>query len=137
MATYPNMLAWRILWTEEPGACPVLLLFSFSVMSDSLRPLGLQHAKLPLSFTISWSLLKCLSIESVMPSNHLILCRPRLLLPSIFPSIRDFSNELTLCNQVAKVLELQLQHQALQCISLGEMSLSNLIKTANELPFIG
>ena len=46
-----------------------------------------------LSFTISWSLLKLTSIESVMPSTHLILCRPLLLLPSIFPSIRVFSNE--------------------------------------------
>ena len=49
-----------------------------------------------LSFTISWSLLKLLSIESVMPSNHLILWRPLLLLPSIFPRIRVFSNELAL-----------------------------------------
>ena len=46
-----------------------------------------------LSFTISWSLLKLMSIESVMPSNHLILCCILLLLPSIFPSIRVFSNE--------------------------------------------
>ena len=46
-----------------------------------------------LSITNSWSLLKLMSIESVMPSNHLILCRPLLLLPSIFPSIRVFSNE--------------------------------------------
>ena len=46
-----------------------------------------------LSFTISWSLLKLTSIESVMPSNHLTLCYPLLLLPSIFPSIRAFSNE--------------------------------------------
>ena len=49
-----------------------------------------------MSFTISWSLLELMSIESVMPSNHLILCRPLLLLPSIFPSIRVFSNESTL-----------------------------------------
>ena len=49
----------------------------------------------PLSSTISCSLLKLMSIESVMPSNHLILCRPPLLLPSIFPSIRVCSNELT------------------------------------------
>ena len=49
-----------------------------------------------LSFTISWSLLKLMSIESVMPSNHLILCRPLLLLPSIFPSIRVFSSESAL-----------------------------------------
>ena len=49
-----------------------------------------------LSITNSWSLLKLMSIESVMPSNHLILCHPLLLLPSIFPSIRVFSNELVL-----------------------------------------
>ena len=49
-----------------------------------------------LSFTISWSLLKLMSIESVKPSNHLIFCCPFLLLPSIFPSIRVFSNELAL-----------------------------------------
>ena len=49
-----------------------------------------------LSFTISWSLLKLMFIESVMPSNHLILCHPLLLLSSIFPSIRVFSNEWTL-----------------------------------------
>ena len=50
-----------------------------------------------LSITISQSLLKFMSIESVMPSNHLILCHPLLLLPSIFPSIRVFYNELALC----------------------------------------
>ena len=49
-----------------------------------------------LSVTNSQSLLKCMSIESVMPSNHLILCRPLLLLPSIFPSIRVFSHESVL-----------------------------------------
>ena len=49
-----------------------------------------------LSITNSWSLSKLMSIESVMPSNHLILCRPLLLLPSIFPSIRVFSNESAL-----------------------------------------
>ena len=50
-----------------------------------------------LSITNTWSLLKLMSIESVMPSNHLILCRPLLLPPSIFPSIRVFSNESALC----------------------------------------
>ena len=50
----------------------------------------------PLSSTISWSLLKFMVIELVMLSNHLILCHPLLLLPSIFPSIRAFSNELAL-----------------------------------------
>ena len=49
-----------------------------------------------LSITISWSLLKLMSIESVMPSNHLILCRPLLFLPSILPSMRVFSNESVL-----------------------------------------
>ena len=49
-----------------------------------------------LSFTVSRSLFKLMSIESVMPSNHLILCRPLLLLPSVFPSIRGFSNESAL-----------------------------------------
>ena len=49
-----------------------------------------------LSITNSWSLLKLMSIELVMPSNHLILCCPLLLLPSIFPSIRVFSNESAL-----------------------------------------
>ena len=49
-----------------------------------------------LSITNSWSLLKLMSIESVMPTNHLIFCHPLLLLPSIFPSIRFFSNESAL-----------------------------------------
>ena len=56
----------------------------------------------PLSFTISLSLLKLMSIQSVMPSNHLILCRPLLLLPSIFPSIGVFSNESALCIRWSK-----------------------------------
>ena len=50
-----------------------------------------------LSITNSWTLLKLMPIESVMPSNHPILCHPLLLLPSIFPSIRVFSNESALC----------------------------------------
>ena len=50
-----------------------------------------------LSVTNSWSLLKLISIESVIPSNHLIFCRPLFLLPSVFPSIRVFSSESALC----------------------------------------
>ena len=50
-----------------------------------------------LYFTISWSLLKFMSIEPVMPSKHLILCHSLRLLPSVFPSIRVFSNDLALC----------------------------------------
>ena len=69
--------------------------FSLSVMSDSFRPHGLAH-QASLSITNSWSLLKLMSIESVMPSSHLILCYRLLLLPSICPSIRVFSNESVL-----------------------------------------
>ena len=58
-------------------------------------------------------LLKLMPIELVMPSSHLILCCPLLLLPPIHPSIRVFSNESTL-HEVAKVLEFQLQHQSFQ-----------------------
>ena len=71
----------------------MLLLFSSLVVSSSLQLQELQHAKLPCPSPFSWSLFKLRSIESVMPSNHLILCHPLLLLPSIFPSIRVFSNE--------------------------------------------
>ena len=82
--------------------------FSSSVLSDSLRPPGLQHTRLPysppmdpwacpiLELALSWSLLKLMSIELLMPFSHLILCCPLLLLPSIFPRIRVFSNESTL-----------------------------------------
>ena len=68
-------------------------------MSNSLQPHGLQHT---LSITNSYSLLKLTSIESVMPSNYLILCCPHLLPPSIFPSIRVFSNESVLHNKWPK-----------------------------------
>ena len=69
-------------------------MFSCQAVSTSLRPHELQHASLP--FTISWSLLKLKSIALAMQSNHLIPCCPLLLLLSIFPSIRVFSNELAL-----------------------------------------
>ena len=72
--------------------------FTHSVVSDSLRPHGLKHTSPPsLSITSSQSSLKLMSIESVMPSNHLIFCHPLLPLPSIFPSMRAFSNEPVLC----------------------------------------
>ena len=70
--------------------------FSRSVVSGSLRPHGPQHARPPCPITNSQSLPKLMSIKSVMPSNHVILCHPLLLLPSIFPSIRVFSNESAL-----------------------------------------
>ena len=83
-----SICKWALFnWLKEKFSS---VQFSRSVMSDSLWPHWVQHA---LSITNSWSLLKLMSIESVMPSNHLILCRPLLLLPLIFPSIRIFSNE--------------------------------------------
>ena len=76
--------------------------FSRSVMSNSLwHPWTAAH-QASLSITNSWSLLKVMSIESVMPSNHLILCRPLLLLPSVFPSIRVFPM-VSSSHQVTKV----------------------------------
>ena len=65
-------------------------------LSNSLRPHGLQHTRPPCLSPTPKSLLKLISIESVMISNHLILCCPLQLLPSIFPSIRVFSNESVL-----------------------------------------
>ena len=69
--------------------------FSHSIVSDSATPWA-AAGQASLSTTDSRSLLKLMSIESVMPSNHLILCRPLLRPPSIFPSIRSFSNESAL-----------------------------------------
>ena len=71
--------------------------FSRSVLSDSSWPNGPQQTITSLSITNSRRLLKLISIELVMPSNHLTLCCHLLLLPSIFPSIRVFSNESILC----------------------------------------
>ena len=77
------------LWKKSMS---YLLMFSRSVESDSAIP-RTAACQASLSITISQSFRKLLSIESVMPSNHLILCRSLLLLPSIFPSIRVFSSE--------------------------------------------
>ena len=91
-------------WVEFPmlfGEFSLLLLFSLKVVSDPVSP-GLQHARPPHPSPNSWSLLKLMSTESVMPSNHLILCRPLLLLPTIFPIVRVFSNESALRIRWAK-----------------------------------
>ena len=77
----------------------------FSSVTQScltLWPHESHHGQASLSITNSWSSLKLMSIKSVMPSNHLILCCPLLLLPSIFPSIRVFSNESALCIRWSK-----------------------------------
>ena len=73
------------------------MLFSRSVVSHSLRPHGLQHARLLCPLPTPKVCSNSCPLQSVMPSNHLILCHPLLLLPSIFPSIRVFSSESALC----------------------------------------
>ena len=84
----PSGLAWNIVqFSSATQLCPTLC-----------GLMDCNTVKLHLSFTISQSLLNGLkSIELVMPSNHLVLCHPLLLLPSIFPSIRVFSSESALC----------------------------------------
>ena len=82
-----------VLFEESFGFSSVQ--FSRSVMSDSATPWTAAH-QASLSIANSQSLLKLMSIESVMPSSHLILCGPLLLLPSMFPSIRVFSKESVL-----------------------------------------
>ena len=114
METLSGILAWRILWTEEPGRLQSTgsqrighdwatspFTFQFSLVQSLSRVrlfatpwIAALQASLPI--TNSWSSLKLISIESVMPSSHLILCRPLFLLPPIPPSIRVFSNESTL-----------------------------------------
>ena len=94
-----------IFFTEKEWVADRTLQFS-SVQSLSriwlfVTPWTAAH-QASLSITNSWSLLKLMSMASVMPSNHLILCRPLLLSPSIFPSIRVFSNELALCTKWPK-----------------------------------
>ena len=69
----------------------------FAVVSDSLQPMDCSMPGFPVLHHFSWSLLKLMFIESVMPSNLFILCCLLLLLPSIFPSISIFSNESALC----------------------------------------
>ena len=94
----------NLLQSHSPSLCPCSDFLPCVFIYHLL--LSLSHVRLYtpwtaacqalLSFTIFQSLLKLMSIESVMPSNHLILCPPLLLLPSIFPSIRVFSNESAL-----------------------------------------
>ena len=112
-----SLAAAAVVWTVSVGQPARLLLlygfsvpFSCSVVSNPLQPHGLQHEGLLVHHQLL-ELLKLMSIELVTPSSHLILC-PLLLLPSIFPSIRVFANESA--HQVAKGLELQLQHQSFQ-----------------------
>ena len=85
-------------------------------VSDFLQPPWTAAHQASLSFTIPWSLLKLMSIELVMPPNHLILCYPLLLPPSIFPSIRVFFNESALHFRCPKYWSFPLHHQSFQWI---------------------
>ena len=84
-----------LLCSYSQGKDQFSSLQSLSRVRLFLTPRTAAH-QAPLSITNSWSLLKLMSMESVMPSNHLILCRPLLIPPSFFPSISVFSNEVVL-----------------------------------------
>ena len=92
----PSMVCSQTCTPAFQNSASVCLLFSHSVTSGSATPWTAAHqASLP--STVFQILPKLTSIQSVMPSNHLILCHPLLLLPSIFPSIRVLSKESALC----------------------------------------
>ena len=95
---------------SRPDSPGFWLLFTGQVLFDSAIP-WTAACQASLSFTISRSLLKLMFIKSLMPSNHLILCWPILLLPSIFPILSLFQ-WVSSSHQVAKLLELQLLHQS-------------------------
>jgi len=123
LITHSSIFAWRIPWTEEPGrlqsiglqiawldwsnwACTHALTNNIPRMFSSVQSLSrvrllvtpwIAARQASLSITNSRSSLRLTSIELVMPSSHLILCHPLLLLPPIPPSIRVISNESTLC----------------------------------------
>ena len=113
----PLGLSWTLSAWTATQLCPLYLLlffpFSLSVVSDSL---DLMDCSAPgsLSFTVSWSLLKFTPIESVMLSNHLMLSCSILLLSSILPSIRVFSNELALRIRWPKYWSFSFGHQSFQ-----------------------
>ena len=96
-----------------PGAQVLSSAQSLSRVRLFVTPWTVAH-QASLSITNSQSLLKLMSIESVMPSNHLILCCPLLLLPSIFPQHQGLFQGVSSLYQVAKGLEFQLQHQSFQ-----------------------
>ena len=101
------------LASSAPALLPSHILLSCYSVAKFATP-WTAASQASLFLTISWSLLKFMSIELMMPSNHLIFYCNLLLLPSIFPSIRVFSNGVGCFYQVSKVLELQLQHQSFQ-----------------------
>ena len=90
--------------------------FSLSIVSNSLRPRGLQHARPPCPLPAPRVYSNSCPLSRWCHPTHLILCHPLLLLPSIFPSIRVFSNESALCIRWPNYWEFQLQHQSFQWI---------------------
>ena len=108
-SAFISCIAGRILYPLSHLSSVQLL----SCMGLFATPRTAAH-QASLSITNSRSLLKLMSIELVMPSNHLILCRPLHLLPSIFHSIRVFSNESVLRIRWPKYWEFQLRHQSFQ-----------------------
>ena len=98
MSKVPSMVSsmWLMLRLLDLNTVIAAVVQSLSCVQLFVTP-WTAACQASLSFTICRSLLKLMSIESVMPSSHLILCGPLLLLPSIFHSIRVFSNELALC----------------------------------------
>ena len=91
------IFSWiAFFWGSHSACCRNVAVQSLSCVQLCATPWTAAR-QTSLSITNSWSLLKFMSIESVMPSNHLILCCPLLLLPSIFPNIKVFSNESVLC----------------------------------------
>ena len=115
---------------------PSSVQFSRSVVSHSATP-WIAARQDSLSITNSWSPPKPMSIKSVMPSNHLILCRALLLLPSIFPSIRVFSNESTLRMRWPKYWSLSFsispfnEHPGLICFRMDLLGLLAVQGTLN------
>ena len=96
-----NSVICFLLWFLSVHPCCLLIKIIFALLQFSRVQLfatpWTSACQASLSIANSWSLPKLMSIESVMSSNHLVLCRPLLLLPSIFPIIRVFSNESAFC----------------------------------------
>ena len=124
MATHSSVLAWRMPGTGEPVGC---CLWGHTELDTTEVTYQQPQQQAFLSITNSRSSLKLMSIESIMPSSHLILCHPLLLLSPIPPSIRVFSNESTLCT--GKTIALTRRTFDGKVMSLLLNMLSKLVKT--------
>ena len=104
-------------WQADTSRIPPFVRFSSVQSLSRVRLFATRWTaahQASLSITESWSLLKLMSIASVMPSNHLILCHPLPLLPSILPSIKVFSTESVLCIRWPKYWSFSFCHQSFQ-----------------------